>query len=158
MPGSLYMDAVITPHRSLSQRGFIVLIGAMTAINCLTAVAFVARGAAPVLAFLGLDLVAVVIAFMVSNRALRRRERVQVTAEEVRVVLESARGEETVWTSPTAFTRVALVGDPEDHHELRLALSGREFPVASALSPRERLDFAQALERAIRMARTERFA
>jgi len=39
---------------------------------------------------------------------------------------------------------------------LKLALSGREVAVAAALSPRERAEFAEALERAIWQARRER--
>jgi uncharacterized membrane protein len=151
--GPFYMDAVITPHRSLSRKGFIVLIGVLTAINCVTAGVFIALGAAPVPAFLGLDLVAVVAALIASNRAADRKERVQVTAGEVRVMLETRRGVETLWTSPTAFTRVALNGEAEDETDLRLVLSDKEHPVARALSRPERLEFAQALDKAIWRAR-----
>jgi uncharacterized membrane protein len=148
-----YMDAVITAHRSLSRKGFIVLIGVLTAINCVTAGVFLAIGAAPVPAFLGLDLIALIVALIASNRAADRKERVQVTAAEVRVMLETRRGVETLWTSPTAFTQVALNGEAEDETDLRLVLSGREHAVARALSRRERLEFAQALDRAIWRAR-----
>ena len=48
MDGPLYMDAVITPHRSLSRRGFIILISVLTAINTATAMVFLAMRAAPV--------------------------------------------------------------------------------------------------------------
>ena len=39
---------------------------------------------------------------------------------------------------------------------LRLALSGKGVDVAEALSPRERAEFAQALQQAIWQARQER--
>jgi len=152
------MDEVITPHRSLSERGFIILIGVMTAINCATAILFVSLGAAPIPAFLGLDLVAVVIAFAVSNRATRNKERLQVSAAEVRVVLETPQGAQLVWASPTAFTRVNLVGERDDLPDLRLALSGRELPVGRALGRVERLNLAAALKQAITLARQERYA
>jgi len=148
-----YMDAVITAHRSLSRKGFIILIGALTAINCATAGVFIAMGAAQVPAFLGLDLVAVIAALIASNRAADRKERVQVTAAEVRVMLETRRGVETLWTSPTALTRVSLSGEAEDETDLRLVQSNRQHAVARALSRRERLEFAQALDRAIWRAR-----
>jgi uncharacterized membrane protein len=154
MDGPFYMDAVITPHRSLSRKGFIVLIGVLTGINTLTAIIFIALRAAPVPMFLGLDVIAVAVAFIASQRAALRRERIQVTASEVRVVLESPKGEHTVWISPTAFTRVALVGETEDDADLQLRLSDRGLPVARALTRSERRDFAVALERAIRRART----
>jgi uncharacterized membrane protein len=154
MDGPLYMDAVITPHRSLSRKGFIILISVLTAINTATAVVFLAMRAAPVPLFLGLDLIAIVVAFIASRRAALKRERIQVTAAEVRVVLETPKGEHTVWQSPTAFTRVALVGPDEDDVDLQLRLSDRALGVARALTRSERRDFAVALERAIRRART----
>ena len=40
MDGLVYMDAVITPNRSLSQRGFVVLIGIVTLFNCVAAGVF----------------------------------------------------------------------------------------------------------------------
>jgi len=153
MDGPLYMDAVITPNRSLSRRGFIVLISVLTAINAATAILFIAVHAAPVPIFLGLDLVAVIVAFVASRRAASRHERIQVTAAEVRVLLETPRGTETVWVSPTAFTRVALNGEAEDETDLQLHLSGRAVAVARALSRPERIAFAEALDRAIMRAR-----
>ena len=153
MDGPYYMDAVITPHRSLSRRGFIILISVLTAINSLTAVVFVLLHAAPVPLFLGLDVIALIVALIASGRAVRNRERVQVTAAEVRVVRETPKGAETVWLSPTAFTRVTLVGEDEDDQDLQLRLSDRGVAVARALTRSERRDFAVALERAIRRAR-----
>jgi uncharacterized membrane protein len=153
MDGPFYMDAVITPHRSLSQRGFIVLISVLTAINGLSALIFLQMGAAPVPAFLGLDVAAVIVALLVSRRAALNRERVQVTAMEIHVWRETPRGSTTIWRSPTAFTRVALVGPDEDDPDLQLRLSDRGVAVARALSRAERRDFAAALERAIGRAR-----
>ncbi|MHB8530782.1 MAG: DUF2244 domain-containing protein [Caulobacteraceae bacterium] len=156
MDGPLFMDAVITANRSLSARGFVILIGALTTINAASAAVFVFLGAGPVPIFIGLDLAAVIIAFAISIRAARRRERIQVSAAEVRVLLETPRGEQMVWASPTAFTQVALIGEAEDRTDLRLRLSGREFPVARALSRRERLSFSRALDAAIVQARSGR--
>ncbi|HEY5106378.1 MAG TPA: DUF2244 domain-containing protein, partial [Caulobacteraceae bacterium] len=152
MDEALYMDAVITPHRSLSQRGAITLIAVLTAINCATAAAFVIIGAAFVPLFIGLDLVAVIVALAASGRASKKSERVQVTADEVRVLSQTPAGLSTLWTSPTAFTRVAFDEAALDDGALRLTLSGRELPLARALNRRERLDFARALDRAIMRA------
>jgi uncharacterized membrane protein len=146
-----FMDAVITPHRSLTTRGFIVLISVLTAINVVSAGLFIFIGAGPVPIFLGFDLLAVVIAFTASNRAASRQERVQVTASEVRVMVQSPKGARIVWVSPTAFTRVALAGRDED--DVRLSLSDRGLRVAGALSRPERVAFAKALDRAIWRAR-----
>jgi uncharacterized membrane protein len=150
------MDAEIRPNRSLSERGFVVLIGIVTLANCASAAVFLAMGATFVPVFLGFDLLAVVIAFLVSFSAAKRVERVQVSATQVRVTHETPKWTRLVWESPTAFTRVRIEKQEEQTVALKLALSGREAEVAAALSPRERADFAKALERAIWRAKRER--
>jgi len=156
MLGQTYMDAVITPHRSLSERGFIILISVVTFANCCSAAVFVYMGAVLVPFFLGIDVLAVVVAFMVSFRAARRIERVTITARDVVVTHETPSWRRVVWESPTAFTRVAVETEDDRTVGLRLALSGKQVDVAQALSPRERGEFAKALEQAIWEARRER--
>jgi uncharacterized membrane protein len=157
MEDAFFMDAVITPHRSLSPRGFVVLIGVLTVTNAASAAFFLTIGAGPIPIFLGLDLLAVIVAFVASNRAARLTERIQVTAAEIRVVRQSSREARTVWISPTAFTRIALVGGKEGDGDLRLRLSGREIAIGRALSRPERLAFAKALDLAVWRARTGSF-
>jgi len=156
MLGRTYMDAVITPHRSLSERGFIVLIGVVTLCNCISSAVFVYYGATLVPLFMAFDVLAVIVAFAVSFAAARRIERVTITAREVVVTHEAPNWTKVVWESPTAFTRVSVERDEDRTVGLRLALSGRNVAVAEALSPRERGEFAHALEAAIREARLER--
>jgi uncharacterized membrane protein len=156
MSDPVYMDAEIRPNRSLSERGFIVLIAVVTLANCASAAVFVAMGATFVPIFLGIDLLAVVLAFLASFRAARRIERVRVTSRDVSVVQETPRTSRLLWESPTAFTRVQVERDEGRTVGLKLALSGKEVAVAVALSPRERAEFASALERAIWQARRER--
>jgi uncharacterized membrane protein len=145
----LYMDAVITPNRSLSKQGLWVLMGVLAVYNLVVGVFLLAIGAFPVPIFLGLDFAGIALAFHISNRRARNAERVRVSAETVQVL----RRNQTVWSSPTAFTQVAAL---EKAVELRL--SGRRVDVARVLSPRERTAFAEALERAIAAAKRERYA
>ena len=155
MDAQLYMDAVIRPHRSLTPRGFIILIAVLTTINCVTAAVFLFMGATPVPIFLGMDVLAVAVAFIASFRAAQRIERVQVSAAEVRVIRQWRDQAETVWISPTVYTQVSMVGREPEDEILKLRLSGRELAVAQALSPRERSEFAKALDRAIWRAKRE---
>jgi uncharacterized membrane protein len=156
MSAELYMDAVITPNRSLSARGFVILISVITLVNCVSAAVFVAMGAHVVLPFIGVDILAVMVAFLVSYKAAQRIERIQVTARDVRVVRETPKSSELVWESPTAFTRVETAVEDEQVVAVRLALSDREAFVAASLSPPERAEFAKALQRAIWVARRDR--
>lgn len=151
------MDATITANRSLSPRGFLILMTALIAANGLLAAYFIAVGALPIPVFLGLDVLGVFIAFQVSYRSARLAERVQVSAEEVRVLHEYGPRRREIWRSPTAFTRVDVESPGEHETRVRLRISGRRLTVGAALSPRERADFAEALREALRRAGAERW-
>lgn len=152
------MDATITPNRALSPRGFRILIGVVVAYNLAVAAFMFAIGAFPVPIFLGLDVLALAVAFLVLfRRQAGVSERVQVSAEEVRVLWESHGGSREAWRSQTALTRVAVEQSERSGARVRLSQSGRRVFVGQALSPRERADFGRALESAIAEARRERW-
>ncbi len=155
-PAHLHLDAVLTPHRSLSKRGFVILLMVLAAYNLLVAGFLLAIGAFPAPIFLGLDFLAVFIAFRVSYGRARLTERVQVTADLVRVLHEGRGKPRTVWSSPTAFTRVEV--DQRGEHEARvhLRLSRRGLIIGDGLGPDARTAFAAQLETAIAAARAER--
>ncbi|MBU4434891.1 MAG: DUF2244 domain-containing protein [Alphaproteobacteria bacterium] len=156
MAALLYMDAVISPNRSLSRTGLHVLLGVVIAFNLMLAVFLLVLGAPPVLPFLGLDVLALWLALRASFRAAERRERVRVTAEAVTVSREDEKGARVIWTSPTAFTGVDIDQPGEHEARVRLRIYRRRLTLARALSPPERVEFADALRQAIRDARAER--
>jgi uncharacterized membrane protein len=157
MAAVLYMDAVITPNRSLSRKGFYWLLGLVVAFNVGVAVLMLSLHAFFVPVFLGMDVLGVILAFQASYRSARLAERVQVSANEVRVLHQAGVRSRTVWSSPTAFTRVAVENAGQPEARIRLQLSGRAVTVAHALSPKEREVFGDALREAIREANAERW-
>jgi uncharacterized membrane protein len=154
----LHMDAILRPQRSLSKKGFLILLSILAVYNLLVAVFLWKIGAFPVPVFLGLDFLGVYIAFRVSYGRAKASERIQVTADQVRVSHQFGRMERTVWTSPTAFTRVQLEGEGDQAPRLRLRLSSKAINIATALGPKERADFATALHAALHAARSERYS
>jgi uncharacterized membrane protein len=157
MPATLYMDQLLTPHRSLSRKGFYWVIGVLIAFNLAVGTLFVALKAFPVPIFLGVDVLAVIFAFRLNYRGAALTERVQISAEEVRVLHQFGQRARTVWTSPTAFTQVVVDDEGEHEVRVRLKMSGRSVIVAAGLSPGEREDLAVALKEAIRKGRAERY-
>lgn len=153
----LYMDAVITPNRSLTPRGFLILMGVFGALNGVVAAMFFSIGALPIPVFLGLDVLALFVAFRVSYASGRTAEVVQVSAQSVTVLHQTPAWRRTVWRSPTAFTRIDIEQPGEHEARVRLRLSDRRLTVAAALSPRERERFADALQVAVDRAQAERW-
>ena len=157
IPSLLHMDALIAPYRSLPKRGFVLLLCGLAAYNLLVAAFLVAIGAFPVPVFLGLDFLAVILAFRVSYGRARQAERVQVSSDQVRVFHEYRGRARSVWCSPTAFTRVTVETQGRYGPRVRLHLSNRALSLADNLGPKQRRDFAAELEKAIRSAKSERY-
>jgi len=152
----IHLDRLISPERSLPMTGFKVLLGVMILINLVVGSIFLAMGAWPAPIFLGLDVVGVWIAFRVSYRRAATRERVVITADQVRVLRELGADVHTVWTSPTAFTGVSLDRSERYGAQLRLTLSGKRLRIGQGLGHKAREDLAEAIQAAIRSARAER--
>lgn len=141
------MDAVLTPHRSLSRRGFKYLFGFVVAMNAAVGAYFWFHGAYPVLGFLGLDVFAVWLAFHMNYRAARRLERVRVAAEHIHLSRASPKGEDH-WVASSLWARVT-----RDNLGVRIASGGDAMRVGAFLSPKEQNEFAKALDAALWRAR-----
>jgi uncharacterized membrane protein len=152
------MDAWVAPNRALSPKGLAILLAIMFGFNGALALVFLLIGAAPIIAFLAFDLLAVIVAFGASNRRAGWLEHIQVSAEEVRITRRGRSGQETIWTSPTWTTRVAFIDSAGGQGDLRLWSSTREIAIARALSRPERMAFGEALELAIQNATIQRRA
>ena len=145
----LHFNAMITPHRSLSPRGFAILIGIVATMNFTAGILFMAQGAWPVFGFCGLEVVLVWWAFRANYRAARSHETVQLSDEELRIRRVDAKGRARAFSFQPYWVRVALREEPDESTHLHLMSHGRELEVAAALSPPERADFARALEKAL---------
>ena len=143
-------SAIITPHRSLSGTGFLVVMLLVGGISFVSGVVFFMVGAWPVIGFLGLDVALVYWAFRVNYRTAAAYEEVTVTASELRVRKVSHRGEVADWSLNPVWARL----DRETHEEfgierLFLVSHGRRLPIAGFLGPKEKESFASALGTAL---------
>jgi len=153
----LHLDAVIAPRPSLPLKGFAVLLAVVIVLNLPVALLFLRMGAFPAPAFMGLDVLALSVAFWISYRRARRAERVRISADRVEVFVEDGPRSKSIWTSPTAFTRVALEDEGRSGPEVRLKLSGKRLTIGQRLGPVERANLAETVDNAIRAARAERW-
>jgi len=143
-------SAVITPYRSLSSTGFLVLMLAVGAVSFVSGMLFLMLGAWPVFGFLGLDVVLVYVAFRANFRAARAYEEVTVTASELTVRKVNHRGGVREWTLNPVWVKL----DRSVHAEfgierLFLVSQGRRLSIAGFLGPEEKASFAQALSAAL---------
>lgn len=147
-------SAIITPHRSLSAKGFVLVMALVGGMSFIGGMFFFWMGAWPVIGFLGLDVALVYWAFRANYRAAAAFEEVTVTPTELKLRRVSHRGEVAEWTLNPLWTQL----DRERHEDfgllkLFLVSRGRRLPVAGFLSPKEKESFAAALSAALGEAR-----
>ncbi len=153
-PEPTLFSAIITPHRSLSRTGFLLVMLVIGGFSLIGGIVFFVIGAWPVVGFLGLDMLLVYFAFRLNFRAAAAYEQVTVTPSELRVRKVSHRGKAAEWMLNPLWTKL----DRETHEEfglLRLFLVSRgwRLVVASFLGPKEKESFANALSAAISEAK-----
>jgi len=148
-------QAVLTPHRSLTRQGFLIVMILIVAVNLVVGGLFVALGAWPVTGFAGLDVLIVWWAFRANFADARRVERISITEHELVVewLKEHYPPEEQRFTR--RWVRVELEEDQERELIGRLSLvSGRRrIHVGDFLAPDERKTLARALRSALAIPR-----
>lgn len=143
-------SAVITPHRSLGPKGFVIFMICLGGLSFVSGVAFVLMGAWPVCGLFGLDVLLVYLAFRASYRSARAYEEVTVTASELTVRQVSHRGRVREWTLNPVWVKLdRIVHEEFGIERLFLVSRGRRLPIAAFLGPHEKESFALALSNAL---------
>lgn len=147
--------AEIWPYRSLGPRGVAIVLSAFGILSAIVSVPFFLIGAWPVVGFLGLDVLALWIAFRLSFAQAREVEQVVLTYVELVIRKASPRGLRGEWRFNPLWVRLETENDADfGMTRLAVAARGSHLDVASALSPAERADFADSLERALATAKS----
>ena len=150
-----FFKALLLPHRSLGRTGFMILMGALTFGWIVTGIIFLSQGAWPILGFLGLDVVALYIAFRLNYRAARAREEVSVSRTSLDIVKTAPSGKSEQHHFNPFWARFAV----SRHDEIGItgmAVETRDksVPIGSFLNPDDRESFATAFSRALATARS----
>lgn len=145
--------ATLEPHRSLSPRGFVVLMSAIVAVAFGAGLAFALVGAWPVFGFFGLDVVLIYVAFKASYRSGRMYETLRLTEDALTVERVEADRRHRSWRFQPYWLRVEMDDPPKHESQLTLASHGRRLVVGAFLTPEERLELARALGAALERLR-----
>lgn len=142
-------DALLTPHRSLSPRGFLVLMAVICTISFTAGWIFLLMGAWPVVGFLGLDVLLIYVAFRINYRRARTYESLRLTPRALTVRRVSHWGEASHWRFQPTWLQVLMDDPPHHNSQLTLRSHGRSLVIGRFLTPDERLDLARALRTAL---------
>ncbi|MGE0741478.1 MAG: DUF2244 domain-containing protein [Hyphomonadaceae bacterium] len=142
--GPLFMDAELRPHRSLSRAAFKLMLVIVIVVNAAAGAVFALNGAFPVAGFLGLDVLALWLAFRWNYRAAGGAEYVRVGAGQVHIASVGADGAATHWVINPVWARVA-----RDGRGVLIRDGAGQMRVGAFLSPKECESFAAALNAAL---------
>ena len=143
-------EAVITPHRSLGNVGFLVLMIAVGIVSFVAGMFFLIMGAWPVFGFFGLDALLIYWAFKINYARAAAYEVVTVTPIELKVRKVSHRGTVREWAlNPLWVTLEKLSNEEYGVERLWLVSRGQRLAVGAFLGPDEKASFAKALGNAI---------
>jgi len=145
----LYFNAVVTPHRSLSRAGFVVVISILALMNFSAGLVFLRQGAWPIFVFCGLDVAIVYWAFRSNYRAARAHETVQLSEDELLIRRVDQRGRVRRVILQPYWARLDMVEEHDGATHLFVRSHGRGYELAQMLSPGERATFASALQKAL---------
>lgn len=145
--------AVLTPHRSLSAEGFRILMIILGGIGFSTGTLFMALGAWPVLAFFGLAVLIVYIAFQINYRAGRLYETLDLTPASLVLTRVHPSGRQERFDCNPYWARVNLREWPDGRTALSIVSRGTELAFGAFLTDDERRDLASALRDALLSAR-----
>ncbi len=144
-------QATLTPHRSLSRSGFLLIMALVILVNLVVGGLFMVIGAWPVAAFAGLDVLLVWWAFRANFADARQVERISITEHEL--IFDRLRGNQPPEQQRFVrrWVRVELEEDRERELIGRLMLVSGQIRVAVGdfLAPEERKTLAAALRSAL---------
>jgi uncharacterized membrane protein len=145
--------AVLTPYRSLSPAGFLVLMGAVGLVSFVMGVVLLALGAWPVFGFLGLDVLLIYLAFRLNYRAGRQYETVELTRDVLTLTRVHPSGRRERFQFNPYWVRVQLHEGRHGRAHLCLASHGSNLSIGRFLTDDEKREFAEALKGALLVAR-----
>ena len=145
--------ATLSPHRSLPQQGFLIVMLVLGVTSAIAGVVFLLLGAWPVMVFFGLDVALVYVAFRINYRDGRSYETIEVTRRAVTLTRRDGVGRERSETFDPALTYVSLISRKDEADVLSLVERGRSAILGVFLTDEERSEVADALQAALRTAR-----
>ncbi len=146
-------DAELRPHRSLSPRGFLLLMTAIGTLSFCAGLGFFLAGAWPVIGFLGLDVLLIYLAFKASYRSGRLVERLQLTPQQLIVGRTWPSGRHRAWNFQPYWLQVDYAKQPQHDSQLVLCSHGQSLVIGSFLTKEERGEVAEALRAALARSR-----
>jgi uncharacterized membrane protein len=147
--------ATLTPRRALTPIGKRVVIGLAVALALGPGIIFTLAGAWPVVAFMGLDVLAIAVALTISMRSGRAYEVLTLWPTSLELKRVDAKNHADILTYTPAAVRFLVDRDYNERvTALWLKSDDQKVPLGAFLSPDEKLSLSKVFGTALRKARS----
>ncbi|HVZ67995.1 MAG TPA: DUF2244 domain-containing protein [Rhizomicrobium sp.] len=150
---NVLLDIILRPNPPMPRKALLIVLIVVALFNFVFALSFVLRGAWPIAPFMGADVALLAWAFRSSRRAARRYEHLTLTADNLRILRQPAKGDADEVALNPYWVRVEMDDPPEPWSQLTLWSHGKGLQIGSFLPPDARAGFAGVLRSALRRAR-----
>lgn len=147
--------ATLTPHRSLTRRGYRYVIALACVMASIPGIIFFSLGAWPVVGFLGLDVLAIGWALSASLRSGKQYEVVTLWPDELEVKQVSGKGKVELTRFNPFFVKLVIDRDfNERTTALHLRTRDSDMVIGAFLNPDDKASFAKVFGSALKKARS----
>lgn len=147
--------ATLTPHRSLTRRGYRYVIALFCVLATIPGIVFFSLGAWPIVGFLGLDLIAIGWALSASMKSGKQFEEVTLWPDELEVKQVAPSGKVELTRFNPFFVKLVIDRDfNERTTALHLRTRDSDLVIGAFLNPDDKASFAKVFGSALKKART----
>tara|TARA_B100001167_G_C16691253_1_gene267109 strand:- start:307 stop:801 length:495 start_codon:yes stop_codon:yes gene_type:complete len=139
------LNIILYPHRSLSPKGFLMLMLCIIFISFSIGAFFMLKGAWPVFGFFGLDVLLVYIAFKVNYHNAKRYEKIRLWKNSLIIKKTSDNGKSNTWKFNPYWVRLEMKKSQSRSSDLNLSSHGKTISIGSFLSNQEKEEVANTL-------------
>jgi uncharacterized membrane protein len=150
-----FLFALLSPHRSLSAKGFALLMGFFCVVSGVVGGMFLLIGAWPVFGFFGLDVLLLYLAFRASYRASALYETVVLTGRDLDITHHALSGEPRHVRFDPYWVKLKLLERRGRSPLLQAASHGRQITFGDFLSSDEKERLAAELDRSLSLVRSQ---
>ncbi|MCF7644343.1 DUF2244 domain-containing protein [Bacillus subtilis] len=148
--GAQFFKATLLPYRSLSARGFQIMILSLLLLWACIGMVFMQIRAWPVVGLFGLDIALIYLAFRLNYYAARQREEISVSREQLLIRQVSASGHIRAYQFNPFRTRFHITRkDDIGITQMQLQSDDRSLDIGRFLPPDDRESFATAFSNAL---------
>ena len=122
-----FLNITIYPHRSLSKKGFMILMFFVTLICLGCGIIFWYIGAWPVFGFLGLDILLIYLAFKINYTRGKMYENLKIVRKNLRISRYFPTGKLQIWNLNPHWTKVEMI---KQNNNVNLLIRSRDKVVS----------------------------